>query len=166
MSETLINVNQNQLNNVINEFNNLIIDSSYQGVNLLTGGELKVTFNENRTHELSIKGYNINSEILEINSINWDSSETINQSISQIQQAIESLRNLQNELGNNLSIIQTRQSFTDALSDILEEGADKLVLADMNEASAEYLMLQTRQQLAVNSLSLASQSASSILGLF
>ena len=40
------------------------------------------------------------------------------------------------------------------------------LLADMNEASAEYLMLQTRQQLAVNSLSLASKSASSILSLF
>ena len=50
--------------------------------------------------------------------------------------------------------------------DILEEGADKLTLADMNEASAEYLVLQTRQQLAVNSLSLASQSSGSILGLF
>ena len=69
-------------------------------------------------------------------------------------------------LGNNLSIIQTRQNFTEALTDILETGADKLVLADMNETSAEYLMLQTRQQLAVNSLSLASQSAKSILSLF
>ena len=49
---------------------------------------------------------------------------------------------------------------------MLEVGADKLVLADMNEASAEYLMLQTRQQLAVNSLSLASQSAKSVLNLF
>ena len=76
------------------------------------------------------------------------------------------MRNFQSELGTNYSIIQTRQNFTDALSDILETGADDLVLADMNETSAEYLMLQTRQQLAVNSLSLASQSASSILSLF
>ena len=155
-----------QYNQILKNFNNLITDSSYQGVNLLTGGDLKVTFNENRIHNLLIKGYNINSEILGIDTAEWDSDLAINQSIGQIQQAIESLRNLQNELGNNLRIIQTRQSFTDALSDILEEGADKLVLADINEASAEYLMLQTRQQLAVNSLSLAAQSASSILSLF
>ena len=70
------------------------------------------------------------------------------------------------ELGNSYSIIQTRQDFTEALTDVLETGADSLVLADMNEASAQYLMLQTRQQLAVNSLSLASQSAQSILRLF
>ena len=80
--------------------------------------------------------------------------------------AVNTMRNFQAELGNNYSIIQTRQNFTEALSDVLETGADNLVLADMNETSAEYLMLQTRQQLAVNSLSLASQSASSILSLF
>ena len=47
-----------------------------------------------------------------------------------------------------------------------EEGADKLTLADMNEESANMLALQTRQQLAINSLSLASQAAQSVLKLF
>ncbi|MDD7313562.1 MAG: flagellin, partial [bacterium] len=41
-----------------------------------------------------------------------------------------------------------------------------LVLADMNEESANYLALQTRQQLATNALSLAANSAQSILALF
>ena len=50
--------------------------------------------------------------------------------------------------------------------DVLETGSDDLVLADMNEESANYLALQTRQQLAINSLSLASQSAQSVLSLF
>ena len=76
------------------------------------------------------------------------------------------IRSFSAELGNNYAIIQTRQDFTDALVDVLQTGADNLVLADMNEASAQYLMLQTRQQLATNSLSLASQSSSSILKLF
>ena len=49
---------------------------------------------------------------------------------------------------------------------MLEEGADKLTLADMNQESANMLALQTAQQLAVNSLSLASRSAQSILKLF
>ena len=47
-----------------------------------------------------------------------------------------------------------------------QPGADELTLADMNEASAQYLSLQTRQQLALNSLSLAAQSAQSVLSLF
>ena len=50
------------------------------------------------------------------------------------------MRNFQTELGNNLRIIQTRQSFTEALADVLEVGTNDLVLADMNTTSAEYLM--------------------------
>ena len=96
----------------------------------------------------------------------WNNSDDVNQSIKEIKNTIETISNFRKNLGNSLSIIQTRQDFTDALTDVLEEGADKLVLADMNEISAEYLMLQTRQQLAINALSLASQSAQSILSLF
>ena len=58
------------------------------------------------------------------------------------------------------------RSFTNNLINVLEEGADKLTLADMNEESANMLALQTRQQLAINSLSLASQAAQSVLKLF
>ena len=68
--------------------------------------------------------------------------------------------------GNNYSIVQNRQEFTENLIDVLTEGADKLTLADMNEESANMLALQTRQQLAINSLSLASQASQSVLKLF
>ena len=76
------------------------------------------------------------------------------------------LRDMASEFGNNYSIVQTRQDFTENLINVLEEGADNLTLADMNEESANMLALQTRQQLAINSLSLASQAAQSVLSLF
>ena len=82
---------------------------------------------------------------------------TIDTTITSIANATDYLRSYSTELGNNYSIIKTRQNFTDALIDVLETGSDNLVLADMNEESANYLALQTRQQLAINSLSLASQ---------
>ena len=68
--------------------------------------------------------------------------------------------------GNNYSIVQNRQEFTDGLINVLTEGADNLILADMNEESANMLALQTRQQLAINSLSLASQASQAVLKLF
>ena len=95
-----------------------------------------------------------------------DCSESIDETINSIAAATDYLRSYATELGNNFSIIETRQNFTEALIDVLETGSDNLVLADMNEESANYLALQTRQQLAVNSLSLASQSAQSVLSLF
>ena len=96
----------------------------------------------------------------------WKNKKNVEKSIQEVIEALNQLRSFSAELGNNYAIIQTRQTFTSALIDVLETGADNLVLADMNEASAQYLMLQTRQQLATNSLSLASQSAQSILSLF
>ena len=66
----------------------------------------------------------------------------------------------------NSSIISVRQSFTENLINILTEGADKLTLGDMNKEAANMLALQLRQQLAVNSLNLVSQSNQGILQLF
>ena len=155
-----------QYDQLINEFNNLLTDTSYQGVNLLTGGKLNVTFNESRTHNMTVNGKDMRTDNIGLNMKNWSSKTDIETAIKQIVNAMNDVRSFSADLGNKYTIIQTRQNFTEALTDVLETGADDLVLADMNETSAEYLMLQTRQQLAVNSLSLASQSAKSILSLF
>ena len=77
-----------------------------------------------------------------------------------LENAIGALRSFAAEYGNYYSIVTTRQDFTENLINVLEEGADKLT------ESANMLALQTSQQLAVNSLSLASRSAQSILKLF
>jgi flagellin-like hook-associated protein FlgL len=92
--------------------------------------------------------------------------EAIKNSINAANDAITKLRTFSSDFGNNYAIVETRESFTTNLINVLEEGADKLTLADMNEESANMLALQTRQQLAINSLSLASQAAQSVLKLF
>ena len=95
-----------------------------------------------------------------------NNKEIITTSITQIEGAINTLRAMASTYGNNYSIVQNRQDFTDSLINVLTEGADNLTLADMNEESANMLALQTRQQLAINSLSLASQASQSVLKLF
>ena len=92
--------------------------------------------------------------------------DAINNSITEVEDAVSKLRNMASVFGNNYSIVENREEFTENLINVLEEGADKLTLADMNEESANMLALQTRQQLAINSLSLASQAAQSVLSLF
>lgn len=68
-------------------------------------------------------------------------------------------------LANNLNIITTRQDFTSKQVNILQEGADKLTLADLNEEGANLLSLNTAQQLGISSLSLASQANQAVLRL-
>ena len=72
--------------------------------------------------------------------------------MQELSEALTQIRQMSSELGNYYSIVTTRENFTQNLINVLTEGADKLTLADMNEESANMLALQTRQQLAVNSL--------------
>jgi flagellin-like hook-associated protein FlgL len=65
-----------------------------------------------------------------------------------------------------LSTIEIRADFTQNMVDTLNQGADNLTLADMNEEGANMLMLQTRQQLGTTSLSMSSQAAQAVLRLF
>ncbi len=64
------------------------------------------------------------------------------------------------------SVVDIRVQFNKDSSRILNSSADSLTLADINEEGANLTTLQTRQQLAVQALSLASRSDQAILRLF
>ncbi len=155
-----------QYNQILNQYDMLIKDAFYKGTNLLTGQNLKINFNEDRSSKIDISGVTADSENLGLKTREWSGSQDIEASIGELEEAINSLRAYASEFGNYYSIVTTRQDFTENLINVLEEGADKLTLADMNQESANMLALQTSQQLAVNSLSLASQASQSILRLF
>lgn len=157
---------QDSFNRLLNQYDMLIDDSSYKGVNLLKADSLEIRFNESRTSSHVINGQDISSAQIGLGTAAWATAGDVLDSLDEIRGAISTLRSYSGALGNSYSIIQTRQNFTDALIDVLTEGADKLTLADMNEESANMLALQTRQQLAVTSLSLASEGSGSILNLF
>ena len=153
-------------NSILTQYDMLINDASYRGINLLKGEELNVIFNENKSSRLNIAGRDISSAALGLSTADWKNIADVSVSIFDLRRTTATLRSLSGELGNNYSVVQNRQDFTENLVNILTEGADKLTLADMNEESAIMLALQTRQQLAINSLSLASQSSQSVLRLF
>jgi len=156
-----------QYNALLDQVTDMAKDSSYKGINLLQNDKLTVVFNEDRSSKLVVNGKDASAQGLGLTPVSdWSTNEGIDDAITATENAIESLRSMASEFGNNYSILQTREDFTESLINVLEEGSDKLTLADMNEESANMLALQTRQQLAVNSLSLASQASQSILQLF
>ena len=165
-AEAELIANQNLFNSTLSQYNSLIKDSAYKGINLLKGDELKINFNEDRSSNLLVHGEDITSEKIGITEVEWQTVKSIQNSLTQILDAQTKLRETAGKLGNYYSIITERSNFTDKLIQVLEEGADKLTLADMNEESANMLALQTRQNLATNALSLASQANQAILKLF
>ena len=155
-----------QYNLLLTQYNSLMGDAAYKGINLLDGQNLKINFNEDRSSKIEVAGVKAGSESLGLKTKEWKTAEDIEKSVSELEEAINSLRSFASAFGNYYSIVTTRQDFTENLINVLEEGADKLTLADMNQESANMLALQTSQQLAVNSLSLASQASQAVLRLF
>ncbi len=157
---------ESRFNRALEQYNSLINDSSYKGINLLSGNSLSVTFNETRDSKYTVSVGDISSMQLGLNPALWETMDDVLTSMNEVSAAINKLRSVASDLGTSYTIIQTRQNFTENLINVLQEGADNLTLADMNEESANMLALQTRQMLGVNSLSLAAQAAQSVLQLF
>ena len=157
-----------QFDNILTQIDELVQDTSYKGINLLNGDSLLVNFNESRTSSLDIKGVTFDSVGLGFtrSANEWISNDDIDNALNQISKATSLLRAQASEFGQNLSTVQIREDFTQNMINNLQSGADKLTLADMNEEAANMLALQTRQQLGVNSLSMASQASQSVLRLF
>ncbi len=156
----------NDYNNIRTQIDSLVNDASYRGVNLLNGDDLTTFFNENNTSQLTTEGATFTSNGLGLTEASFRSSTAIELTATQSREALNSVRSFGSTLANNLSVIQTRQTFTEQTINTLEAGADDLTVADQNEEGANLLALQTRQTLGVTSLSLASQSQQAVLRLF
>ncbi len=99
----------------------------------------------------------------------WDTannSAQITQFRSDVQAAMNSLRTKSASIATQAATIDVRMSFTKDTMRINNEAADNLVVADINEEGANLSALQTKQQLAVQALSLASRADQAILRLF
>lgn len=157
---------EQEFNKLRDQMDLLVQDTGYRGTNLLKGDDLLTVFNENRTSSITTKGVEFTAAGLGIDEADFSRAESVDDMLGQVRAALESVRDFGSTLANDLSVIQTRQTFTTELINTLKAGSDALTVADQNEEGAKLLALQTRQQLGVTSLSLASQSQQSILRLF
>lgn len=159
---------ENDFNSLRDQMTELVSngDTAYRGTNLLMGDNLLTVFNEFRTSSLTTEGVTFTADGLGLDEANFSRISSTEEGLTQVRDALELVRNFGSTLANDLSIIQTREDYTKNLINTLSEGSDKLTVADQNEEGAKLLALQTRQQLGVTSLSLASQSQQSILRLF
>jgi hypothetical protein len=158
-----------QYNNVLAQINTTAADSSFNGVNLLYGDQLKLTFNETGSSTLNITGVTFNSAGLGLSNLvggtDFIDNASTNNVLSSLSSASTTLRSEASALGSNLSIVQVRQDFSKNLINVLQTGASNLTLADTNEEAAFSQALSTRQSIAVSALALANQSQASVLQL-
>jgi flagellin len=175
-----------QFNTLAGQLNNLVNDASYQGLNLVnsTASTLSLQFSISSTSTLKITGKNLLASKLVTASVAGVATKlasnvlhtlfsTVSNKTSKFDAAFNILQSAvftaqadAQSLGGNVSFLQTRLSFTSQYIATLQGGSDKLVVADVNEESTNLVTLQTRQNLAIQSLSIATQSEQAVLRLF
>jgi flagellin len=158
-----------QYNNVITQITTTAQDASFNGINLLNGDDLKLTFNETGKSTLNIKGVTFDAAGLGlaplVSGTDFLDNASAKATITKVTSASNALRTQASTLGSNLSIVQIRQDFSKNLINVLQTGSANLTLADTNEEAANSQALSTRQSIAVSALALANQSQASVLQL-
>lgn len=91
---------------------------------------------------------------------------SISKLITLVQTAITTMTNAASTLATNAKIVDGMSSYSSNLSDSLTSGVGALTDADMAAESAKLTSLQTKQSLAISSLSVAKSSSQNILTLF
>lgn len=86
--------------------------------------------------------------------------------LSTVDTAISTMTEAATSLGAIKTRIDVQKDFAKNLMDAIDTGVGQLVDADMNEESTRLQALQVRQQLGVQALGIANQSAQMILRLF
>lgn len=182
-----------QFEEVGRQIANVAQDASFQGLNLVSGNnQLNVQFDQREESRLTVDGLNLDGTAVNAQSglfsvaafqANGDfklsafglaggsftaaagNPDAINSLISTIDSGVSRLRGQAAQLGSNVGILQERLNFTDAQANELQIGADKLTLADLNEEAARSVAAQTRNQIGINSLSIAGDQQRAILEL-
>ena len=101
-----------QYNNVLAQINTTAQDASFNGINLLGGDTLKLTFNETGKSTLSITGVVFNTTGLGLSTLtagtDFLDNASANKALDTLNTASSTLRSEASTLGSNLSIVQIR----------------------------------------------------------
>ncbi len=86
--------------------------------------------------------------------------------VAVVQAAVSKMAAISANIGSSLIQVQGMENFTSALSASLTSGVGALTDADLAQESAQLTSLQTKQQLAIQSLSIANAQPQALLSLF
>lgn len=148
-------------------FTNPIITVDATGAQVTTSGAAIAISVQDSTTVYGIQSAQIGT-VAAGSSVSWsgnDYKEELAGVINELENFDSVLKTQASALAQNLATITIREEFSSNMINTLNAGSDKLVLADLNEEGANLLALQTSNQLATQSLTLASQQSQQVLQL-
>ncbi|MBB3936048.1 flagellin [Aureimonas phyllosphaerae] len=135
---------------------NVVVDLTGSTITLQGGASSIAISNVNASKGADLTSYDITSS----------SKADLATLISTVNAAAKAITSAASTLGSVTARIDLQKTFVQNLMDTIDKGVSGLVDADMNEESTKLQALQVKQQLGVQALSIANQSAQNVLSLF
>jgi len=157
-----------------NQIAKIVETSDFNGVNMLKSGGTGVFALASASGKVKItvaaENFALGSTGNPLATISANATFTTNASASvmlaSVNTAISAVNQAVAKLGTGANALQAQLSFVQSQSDTLTTGVGNLVDADVAKESANLTALQTKQQLGVQSLSIANQAPQFLLSLF
>jgi len=163
-----------QFKSILTQITQVVNNSDFNGVNMIksggttiyalataSGGQMTVL-----AEDLSLGGTAMGggTGLLSTSSIGTTALATA--MVAKVQTAITGVNSALGVLGTGATALQNQLTFVQNLQDTLDTGIGNLVNANLGKESAQLTALQTKQQLGIQSLSIANQSSQTLLSLF
>ena len=171
LDATSLAATNSQFKSVLGQITQIVNNSDFNGVNMIKSGG--TTINALATasggtitvaaESLALGGTNL-AGLTAASSIGSVAQATAY--VAVVQTAITKTNSALGSLGTGATALQNQLTFVQNLQDTLDTGIGNLVNANLGKESAQLTALQTKQQLGIQALSIATQSSSVLLSLF
>ncbi|CAL4869593.1 Flagellin (plasmid) [Asticcacaulis sp. MM231] len=146
-------------------------NSSFNGINLLNGSRSSIAAlaNEHGTSRLTVAAQNMSlgGSIVTLSAgADFSTASGAASLLSSLDSSINNVSAALARLGTSSKALDNHMTFIGKLQDTMTVGIGKLVDADLALESVKLQALQVKQQLAIQVLSISSQSQSWVLNLF
>ncbi len=156
-----------QYASLVTSINNYISSASYNGKNLVSAGSSNAAVIQDvSAHQYTIQAQDLSAGVTALLTSVSDATGAANLLTNGFVSAQNFVALALNSFSSNASFISNQVTFNNSVSDATNVGLGALVDADLAKASALLTSLQIKQQLGVQSLSIANQTPSILLSLF
>lgn len=154
----------------------IVGNAEFNGINLLESGadDLSVLANDDGSSRITFAAEDMafgppggpGTNIILSEDATISAFVNADTAITELDSSIDNVGAALARLGSASKRLDIQRTFTDKLTDSLEQGIGNLVDADMAKAAAELQALQVKQQLGIQALSIANRSPQILLQLF
>ena len=147
---------------------NFVQNAEYNGGNILQSGAANINvISDTSGGSITLRAQDMEGTAYsQLNVQNLTNTSTASAALTQVNTVVNTVNTALGQLGADARKLDFQDTFLSTISDAVEEGLGTLVDADLAKESARLQALQVKQQLGVQTLSIANSAPNILLGLF